>query len=238
MPFYFVQAADHLTPVENPANVEIYLQKVAGDPAELATGDIDLGVFGWHWYTPSDSDLDTLGEIAVVAFADDCDPFPFVFSVEPTTLAEDVATLAAIKARTDRIGVGGSLAIQSIDQAADGEFFAGADYHVDALTRIELRVTGKPDMTGLDLYLGVGVDASTQATVATIAGGVVVSGAPGDQVVGFSPTRDESILARPLIGRMVEAVVRCDFPKSGGGFLRTPCAWIKLKVRNFFLPPS
>jgi hypothetical protein len=134
-----------------------------------------------------------------------------------------------------RIGLTGA-SVNGAPTANEAEIlYAGADHRAATNTRIELRVTGKPDMTDRPLKLGVGLDVHGREAIVTFAGGAVVSGAAGDQTIGFEPSAAETELLEPFIGKVVTAVAQCDFDDGSGGFLHTPVATAEYEVRSKFV---
>lgn len=230
IPLYFVSSADGKTPVNDPANIAVALRKNGGAEV-VSAGAVGAGASGWHWWTPSAADLSTLGEVTVAATADACDPFPFVFTVAPTNDVDEWDKIS-------QIGVGGSLPIGALSDVDPGLLYAGADYHADSLTPIDVQVDGKPDMTGRPLFLGLGTDPNGTTSIVVVEDGVVVSGAAGDQVIRFQPRKSHTDSLLPFVGKIVTGVVSCDFLLGAGpDVLYTPVATQEFEVRSMFRTP-
>jgi hypothetical protein len=188
IPIYFVDDGDGKTPVNNPTNAVVYIRKNGGTSSSAA-GTIAVagpsgGARGWHWWTPTEDDLDTLGPVSAVAEADGCDPFPFVFEVEALTVADELA-------RIRRIGTPSAFVLTPVNDAGDVLIYVGADNLASLANAWTLPIESALDLDGGAFTITLGVGPKDGAALFTIAGVATATGVDAYDVV-FQPTKTEN----------------------------------------------
>lgn len=112
-----------------------------------------------------------------------------------------------------------------------GTLYAGADYLAANGQPLDFTVTGRADLTGLPMYLAFGDPPEGHPTIFQVSGGVVLSGAAGNQIVRFEATHDDTDALTNHHDELIVAVLQVNFGASADQYTPVAEAWYRVRAK-------
>ena len=167
--------------------------------------------------------------------------FSHAWFVDTQLLCADLfAAMAVAAVHTSRIRLGTGVLVPSNRIAPvtangteedPGTLYAGADYLAANGQPLDFTVTGRADLTGLPMYLAFGDPPEGHPTIFQVSGGVVLSGAAGNQIVRFEALHTDTDALTNHHDELIVAVLQVNFGVGADQYTPVAEAWYRVRAK-------